>query len=716
MATSITVQTSVGAADQRVVSNVPVAAAARRLGTVSVIVAALSLGSAGHAQDVRSVAPAFDPDEWLSSNSVIEFRVDGFTGAEGSRLAVIIGDTDVSAFVQRAGNSFRYDPRIVRLPAGEQEVTVYEVSAQGAWSEIGRMPIRVLTRRGFERISYDPGLSVDNAGQLAEGHSEEQLAPDRDTYQDFTFRTGLETRHVRPGLTVRSQLNAVGVTNQQQALRFGLKQDDAPKYDLADYLIKAEAGRAAFSIGHVSAGANRHLINGFASRGIAVETGAGPFSAKLAALNGSSVVGWSNPSGLGESGHRILSGEIGVEAFPDRPGVLHLDATFVDGSVLPVTGFNQAAVVDAETSRGVGLQLQASDPSGRIRLNGGYARSEYNDVEDQALSRGLDLVIIREEVRDARHLDLSFDVLRGLQLGESTFATLSTALRHERVDPLYRSVASFAQSDLQENAVDVTASVGPINARYGHSRRNDNLDEIPSILTTLTRSHQFNLAVPLGFLVGKAANTWFPQMSYTLNRVHQFGEGVPVNGGFSASHVPDQLTSVQGVSAQWFHSTWQLAYRLDRSTQDNRQEGRENADFERTAQTVTLGWNPWPSLGMSVDGSVEKNMSAASDQTSKAERLALSTNIRLASRTAVTLFGSQSWTRDPFENGTERTVRQVRVELSQGLTILDRPGTPATGQFFVRFARQRGTLFGAPAAGDTPVTWTLNTGFNLSLF
>lgn len=681
-----------------------------------VVGATLLAPASAKGQNGLSLVPAMPADDFISSNAPIEFRVTGAASADMPALAVFIDDTDVSALIERDGDTFRYTPSVLRLPAGEQQVIVYQVGESGAWNEVGRIPIRVLTRRGFERISYDPRLALENTGQVAEDHSLDQLAPDRDKYQDFTFRMGFETRHVRPGLTVRTQANTVGASNRQQALRFGLEQDDAPKYDLADYLVRAEAGRTTFSVGHVTTGTNRFLVNGFASRGLTLETGAGPLSAKLGAVNGTSIVGWSNPIGLGEDGHRILSAEVGVDALASRSGTFRVDATLVDGSVLPFTGFNQQAITDAETSRGIGLQVSAADGSGRIRFNGGYARSEFDDVENQLLSRGNTLVITRDETRNARYLDFAVDVLRGMQIGGNTFASLSTAVRHERVDPLYRSVAAFTQSDLQENAFDVNASVGPVSAQFGISRRSDNLDDIPSILTTRTHSERASLALPLGFVIGEQTNAWLPQVSYNLNRVHQFGDHLPENGGFSDSHVPDQFSTVHGISAQWFQSVWQLMYRFDRSTQDNRQDGRETADFERTMHSVTLGLNPRPAIGISIDGSTEEGISAGADEKNTTRRLAVSTNLRFWQRTGITLFGSQTWMNDPIDNGPDRVVRQVRLELSQGLTLFTRASGSTTGQFFIRFARQSGDIFGLAPVGTSPSAWTLNTGFNLSLF
>ncbi|GAX40583.1 hypothetical protein NIES4075_15490 [Tolypothrix sp. NIES-4075] len=44
-------------------------------------------------------------------------------------------------------------------------------------------------------------------------------------------------------------------------------------------------------------------------------------------------------------------------------------------SRLPDANFNDLEIVDAQTSDGFGLTLTAEDESGRLRFNGGFARS-----------------------------------------------------------------------------------------------------------------------------------------------------------------------------------------------------------------------------------------------------------------------------------------------------------------------------------------------------
>lgn len=124
-------------------------------------------------------------------------------------------------------------------------------------------------------------------------------------------------------------------------------------------------------------GQQRHLINGFNSRGTLIAYAPGDRVAlSFAATNGTNVVGWDNILGLGEPDHRVMSGALGIEAL-ERPGALRLDLTWLGASVLPRSGFNQGEITDAEQSNGLGLTLRAATAGNRLRLEAGLARSRY---------------------------------------------------------------------------------------------------------------------------------------------------------------------------------------------------------------------------------------------------------------------------------------------------------------------------------------------------
>ncbi len=114
------------------------------------------------------------------------------------------------------------------LPAGEHVLTIYLVTAPHAWREIAQIPLRVLSAGGFEQIVTTPSLALNNTGQLAQGRVPAQAPSDRDTFQDLSFNLGIQSTLQRRGWTTHLRANALGVTNQTQALRFAIRGDDAP--------------------------------------------------------------------------------------------------------------------------------------------------------------------------------------------------------------------------------------------------------------------------------------------------------------------------------------------------------------------------------------------------------------------------------------------------------------------------------------------------------
>jgi hypothetical protein len=298
-----------------------------------------------------TITAGFPGDRLIAGDTPIAVTLNrGLTATDG-RIALVLGSTDISALFERVGNTLTYRSHLLRLPAGQSELVVYLVKG-AAWRETGRFPIRVLTTGGFTTASAKPSASVNMKGQLAEGHSAQAPDPDRDRYQDFALSGGLQSNHTRAGgWGLRTQSNFVGVSRRDEALRFAVERDDAPRFDLADYQLHLERGQASIALGHVSTGANRHLVSGFDSRGVSLAVRGAAASLSVAALNGSSVVGWDNFSGLDNASHRVYTATVGVEMRPKRPGAIHLDATLVEGSLLPLTSFTQGGVVDADGAR-----------------------------------------------------------------------------------------------------------------------------------------------------------------------------------------------------------------------------------------------------------------------------------------------------------------------------------------------------------------------------
>ncbi len=664
----------------------------------------------------QSVTSDHSADTWLPQNGTVSFTIDDLPDERWADVVVIVAGTDVTAFLKHNGKRWSYRAAALPLPSGAHEVVVQAVTSPTTWSELGRFPIRVLDGLGFREHRVDPRLGIENAGRPAQGTNDPNGIADPATFQEVAFDVGLETHHEGDGYRLRSQVNAMGSSNRERAIRFGDLGTAAPKFDLADYLFVAEAERTELSVGHVQVGAHPLLLDGFSSRGVQLERRAGRLTTSVAAVAGRSSVGWANLLGLSENGNRIYSAAVELDVLGERAGELKVGAAWMTGSVKPQAGFNSGAVVDSEKSRGFGFRTNASDPFGRVRVEGRFARSRFDNPADDLLEQGLELTPLNAAERSARSFDASAEIIRSVQVGERFPVTLGASYHHQRVDPEYRSVGSYLQPDINEHAMDVNGALGPLNLTARLARRGDNLDQIPSVLTTQTRSRQGSADLTLAQLFA-TESALLPHVSGSLGRVHQFGEGVPADGGFSESHVSDQVTANRSIALQWFHPKLQVGYQGQWTTQDNQQPGREESDFERASHTMTLGLPSTARFDVSLDGSRESTTNLALDEVTTTDRLGLTTNVRLWPRAAASAHVSQSWATDPIFNGEKRDAREVRLELSQSFSISERSGGgSSSGQAYVRFQRQRGGLLGFSEDGIVPLFWTLNTGLTLNLF
>lgn len=659
-----------------------------------------------------SVTARFDTSKWVAPRSAIELRIESGALPESARLAILAGAVDMSALFHVAGDTLRYQPNLFPLPPGEHELTIYVVSSNDGWSEVGRFPLRVLTPTGFQRAEFLPRLALNLKGQVAEGHSAGAEGPPRSEYQDVLVSAGLQSLQRRDGWSVKSQANLVGASNRQEALRFGELASDAPKLDLADYQIGVEATRAALTLGQSTFGEQRHLMSAFGSRGItgSARIGSG-VRVSLAALNGSAIVGWSNPVGLSRSDHRIFGGTVAADVLPRRPGVMQLEATLMAGSLLPRADFNRGVVNDAERSDGTGVRLSLNDPGHRLQLDAGFARSRSDVPDDATLAQGLQLVGVTRTSRNARYLDATYQLVQRARITRRLAADLSISAKHERVDPLFRSVASVARSDLESDEVGISGALGTLVFRGNVAVMRDNLGHIPSVLTTRTHGRTGTVALPLASL-GRSLR-WLPVVSYDVALTNQAGDGAPPNSEFTPTHVPDQLSRNQHVSAEWQRSRWRAGYRLNLTSQDNRQVGRENSDFATSVHNISLGVAGTvvaATLDLGADGTQrEESAEETSTRTAGATldwHLTTTTVVSAAFATTVTDRGDT----------TVQRVNDGRLELGQRLPLLRLSARSTAGQLFVRFSRQDERLADALTAVVNRRRWYVSTGFTLGVF
>jgi hypothetical protein len=636
--------------------------------------------------------------------------------AEG-QVAVLVGATDVTSLFRATETGLRLVPVTLPLPVGRTELVVYRVAPEGAWRELARFPLEVVSARDPWRTRLAPSLDVALKAQVAEGHRPDDNAPARAAFQDVTGQLGLKGERARGDFGLEGVAKVVGVSFEPEALRFSLLGAEAPKVDLAGYSLALRKGRLLLRTGDLTHGSHRHLMQGFASRGLGLSFGLGPaVDLSLAAVAGSKLVGWDNPLGVGTPEHRLLAATLGLELVPSQPGRVRLEAVLLDGSELPIASYNQGVVNDAQESLGVGLRLLASDPAERVRLDGGWARSRFENPADPLLEQGTPTVQLAAATADARYADARVDLLRGVGVGGGRTLTLGVSFLHERLDPLYGTVGARLSRDQLSNTLGASLVAGEAAAQYTYGRSEDNLDRVPSILTTFTRRHALDVTLP--FTTFRRADAepsaWLPLATYSFARVTQAGDGVPPDSGFTESHVPDQTSDSHALNVAWQGSRASFAWSLARSAEENRQPGRERVGFVALTNGFTLGFSGGPSFDATLELALERNEVLERAEVQELRRIGAGANWRLPRGFGFT--GLVSLTRDEAAEATEATAAELDLQASWRRALRGESRKPVVS-LFVRYARQRARLRSTVfATDDDRSAWQVSTGLSLTAF
>jgi len=410
-----------------------------------------------------------------------------------------------------------------------------------------------------------------------------------------------------------------------------------------------------------------------------------------------------------------------MEVLEKRPGGLRIEVSGLNGSLLPVNNFNQSNVNDAEKSRGYSLRLLGSDKSQRLRFDVGYAWSRFTNPADPLLYQGQNVVPVKQVWRDARYADVSYDLLRGYKLTKTKPLSLNLSYRHERVDPLYRSVAAFTQADHLNNQFDVTGSFGSINFAADYTRGNDNLNGIRSILQTVSERSAFNVSAPASALIGGSdqPSKWVPRVSYTYDHIHQSAGFIPINGDFvSPTQIPDQVSLNQTFAAEWqLSQRVRAGYRFNYSFQDNRQLGRERSDLLNEVSGVTVGLNLIKTLDLNFEVGIERASSFEQNTINKTLRVGTGIAWRMTNRMTWALNASTTGAGDVANNSHRRDADLDFQYSWQFLRNESNRWKKVQGQFFVRYANRYGFardfLFNFSTLTKLQ---TFNAGLNFTFF
>lgn len=626
--------------------------------------------------------------------------------APGERIGVLVGLEDVSGLMTPVPGGLRYQAHLLPLPVGESELQVHRIDADGTWHRLAAFDLRVRSVLGVEGQEWTPGLDLSFSAQPAEGEVPEAADPVA-VPEVLDGKLQLDGSVQHRSFTSSGSVLLVGTSEREQRLRYRELESAAPLLDLASYRLSHEQGPVALSLGHIRTGDQRHLINSFGSRGAALTLApADRLDLGISANAGRQEVGWANLLGVGDSEHRILSANLGLEAF-ERPGALRVEVGWMDGSILPRSGFNRASVTDAEASNGMSFRVQAAGLDRRLSLDAGWARSTFDNPLDPGLAQGFDIVEVEETTREARYVDADVHLLRRLALGGRRTASLSLGYQHERVDPLYRSVAAGARADVLKNQFDLRGDVAGVTVQASVVSAEDNLDEIPSILKTDTDRRSVSVGVPLTRMLG---SSWLPSLQYRHDRTHQAGVELPTDGGFSPGHVPDQISVNQSLSFDWRGSKLSFKYQLNHSDQDNRQEGREDADFKTLTSGFGLGLTPTRSLRVGVDLDLERADDLGAAERDNTRNWGVNASWQPLARSTLTVRFSDTF-KDDDAATREQSGRTLDAKWASRI-----PGANAVGgTWFLRYnRRETGRIDRLRDVIRDQTRWTVTLGASLS--
>jgi hypothetical protein len=202
---------------------------------------------------------------------------------------------------------------------------------------------------------------------------------------------------------------------------------------------------------------------------------------------------------------------------------------------------------------------------------------------------------------------------------------------------------------------------------------------------------------------------------FTLSgdRTHQKGDDVPVGGDFAASHVPDQVNLSHQAGLQWAGAKWNLSASASLSDQDNRQVGRENADFEHRGLGLSFFTSPHERLDLGLDLRQERQDNEELDEETTTDVLGLNWTLRLPARQVFT--GNLSWTDSETDPGIRTSEDLVGDAQWAWAFERQRRAHGVSGRLYLRGAyRDSETndfLFGFTDRRDG---WEVTAGVNLS--
>ncbi len=543
-----------------------------------------------------------------------------------SEVAVFLDDLDITSQIQIEGQELVYQSELLPLTIGDRTLTIYRTTTPDRWETIATFAIKIADGSSSiatipptpstpplspspvserSRTAFKSKFNVNLKSQIAESRSPNAGKSARPTSLDASFTGELSADYKIGTGKIQGKVNLIGTTFQPEALRFGELQERASLVDLSAYAIDFTDGGNKFALGNTCFGNNPLLISNVCTRGISATAKLNDFAdLSVGHLSTTAIVGFDNILGIGEGDNNLTGATLGLQVANNKAGGVRLETTVMNGSRLPVSNFNVGEVVDAEKSEGVGLRVTAANDNGRWRADAGFARSTFTSVgaNDPQLNQGANIVALQPVTKNAWYVETSYDIFKDIKLDNKRNFSLAANLKLERTDPQFGTLGASTNPDRLQRQYGVNASIAGASIQFQHSNSEDNIDGVPNLLKTKTQSNNASLSIPLQSVINNR-NPLIPTVSYSYQQTAQNGSiALAANGNFNdPSKIPNQNNITHNVGLGWkFSDALSFDYRFANTFQDNRQQGRENADFSNNSHQFSVGWQSNKSLRFSL--------------------------------------------------------------------------------------------------------------------
>lgn len=645
-----------------------------------------------------------DSEGWLNSNESITIAIDDSGSLQLNDLAFFIGKTDVSAFVSRSTDgNYIYDSSSLALPMGTNDLKVYDKSGDSSdWAELGLVELNVLSKGGFRVSKFTPSVEINAIGEVSQslsGDTDDLLSPDDSNEKNISSSITIEGEHTRTGgLEITSNANFVSASRREAALRFDEKENKAPKVDLSEYIVSAVKGKTTVQLGHISQGNHPLLVDNLSNRGLMVQRQfTDRVSVGLSTQSGREITGSDDLLGFTESKNRISTFTVGVDLLKREDGA-KLEVSYIKGSTVAESNFDEGQVPTAEKNTGYGLRLTTNSKSGKLTTDTAFARSKYTNPTDETLEfNGETLVDVNETSSNAFYTNIGYQLLNEKALSKTISADLSVNLRHAQTDSEYKSLAAYPNPDERLTEIGLTGRIGLVEFQLKEGRSRDNIEDIDTILTTQTNTTELAFSTSLKEMFGvnkddepNRFNKLLPSLSLSAQKVRQYALNSPKteDSDFNDnSHLPDQLNLTVSNTLEWDFDKWSLGYTTDWSDQDNKQTGRENADFNTLGHQVSLTFRPKESITLGV--SAGRVRSRDEEQSTKRYDNTYGLNLDWQINDKFTLSADHTNNKSNDSLNIEKTLTNSSgLKLSYQFELPTPTGGKLPGQAFVRYIVQ----------------------------